>query len=45
MRVVLPYKNALWKEVDRIAQQWIKEEPKTTEAFTMRALQMRNLAS
>jgi tetratricopeptide (TPR) repeat protein len=33
MRVVLPYKNALWTEVDRIAQLWIKEEPETTEAF------------
>ena len=33
MRVVLPYKNAKWDDVDRIAQLWIKAEPKTTEAF------------
>jgi len=33
MRVVLPYKNEKWNDVDRIAQQWIKAEPKTTEAF------------
>ncbi len=33
MQVVLPYQNDKWSEVDRIAQRWIKAEPKTTEAF------------
>jgi len=33
MRVVLPYKNGKWAEVDHIAQQWIKAEPNTSEAF------------
>lgn len=43
MRVVLPYKNDKWDEVDRIAQLWIKAEPKTAEAFYYAGVAKENL--
>jgi len=33
MRVVLPYKNNKWNEVDRIAELWVEKEPETAEAY------------
>jgi hypothetical protein len=33
MRVTLPFKNKKWNELQEIAQQWIKAEPTSAEAF------------
>jgi serine protease Do len=33
MRVVLPYQNEKWDELNTVAQQWISKEPKSAEAF------------
>ena len=38
MRVVLPYKHEKWDKLSIIAQQWIKSEPTSTEAFYYAAL-------
>ena len=32
MRVVLPYQNEKWDEVNAVAQAWVKAEPKSAEA-------------
>ena len=32
MRVVLPYQNAKWDELQTIAQEWVSKEPKSEEA-------------
>ena len=33
MQIVLPYQNNLWQDVERIANNWIKEEPNHAEAW------------
>ena len=33
MRVVIPYKNKEWKELSRIGELWVKQEPASAEAF------------
>jgi len=33
MRVVLPFQNEKWEELNTVAQQWISKEPKSAEAF------------
>lgn len=33
MRVVLPYQHKKWRELNRIAQQWMQQEPTSSEAF------------
>jgi tetratricopeptide (TPR) repeat protein len=32
MRVVLPYQNAKWDELEKIAAEWVSKEPKSEEA-------------
>lgn len=33
MRVVIPYKNKEWNELNRIGELWLKQEPTSPEAF------------
>lgn len=33
MQIVLPYQNNLWQDVEKIATNWIKEEPNQAEAW------------
>jgi tetratricopeptide (TPR) repeat protein len=33
MRVVLPYQNAKWNELNKVAQEWIIKEPSSPEAL------------
>ena len=33
MRVVQPFKNEQWSELNRIAQLWMQAEPKSAEAY------------
>ena len=33
MRVVLPYQNERWDELNKVALEWISKEPKSAEAF------------
>ena len=33
MRVVLPYQNAKWDELEKVATEWVSKEPKSEEAY------------
>jgi hypothetical protein len=45
MRVVLPYQNGQWAELKTVAQAWLKQEPKSTEALYYLASAEQNLGN
>jgi len=45
MRVVLPYQNEKWDELNKIAQLWINNEPKSVEAFYYAAVAEKKLGN
>ncbi|MGQ0443153.1 MAG: trypsin-like peptidase domain-containing protein [Methylophilaceae bacterium] len=45
MRVILPYQNEKWDELNTVAQLWIKQEPKSAEAFYYAAIAQEKLGN
>jgi hypothetical protein len=45
MQIVLPYQNNLWREVEKIANNWIKVEPNQAEAWYYLGQAMQNLGN
>lgn len=45
MRVALPYKNAKWGELNKVAQLWVKAEPDAAEAFYYAGAAAENLGN
>jgi serine protease Do len=43
MRVVLPYQNAKWDELEKIAQEWVSKEPASEEAHFYLGVAFENL--
>lgn len=43
MRVVLPYQNAKWDELEKIAADWVSKEPKSEEAHFYLGIALENL--
>ena len=43
MRVVLPYQNAKWDELEKIASDWVSKEPKSEEAHFYLGVALENL--
>ena len=43
MRVVLPYQNAKWDELEKVAAEWVRKEPKSEEAHFYLGVAFENL--
>ena len=43
MRVVLPYQNAKWDELEKVAAEWVSKEPKSEEAHFYLGVAFENL--